>query len=191
MNHRKYRILTIPNALSLLRLCLIPVYIHMYLHAATAAQFRAAGLILALSCMTDMLDGWIARRFHQISTLGKILDPLADKLTQLALLVCLRIGRPSLDFVLGLFLLKECTQLLLGIIYLPRGFMLSGALPAGKISTSVLFVTLMAMVVFPDLSGTAVWAIAAVDVFFLSLAFLSYLKIYCSLRQNPPAPGKA
>ena len=78
----KEELFTIPNLLSLLRIALIPVYISLYLKATKEADYLLAGSVLALSCMTDVADGIIARRFHWITNVGKVLDPLADKLTQ-------------------------------------------------------------------------------------------------------------
>ena len=80
------RIITVPNLLSFFRLCLIPVIIWSY---CVKKNPLLAGEILLLSGLTDLADGYIARRFHMISNLGKILDPVADKLTQAAMLICL------------------------------------------------------------------------------------------------------
>ena len=80
------RIITVPNLLSFFRLCLIPVIIWSY---CVKKNPLLAGEILLLSGLTDLADGYIARRFHRISNLGKILDPVADKLTQAAMLICL------------------------------------------------------------------------------------------------------
>ena len=85
----KKEILSIPNLLSLFRLLLIPVYITIYLNARTKDDYFLAATSLAVSCLTDMIDGKIARRFNMITTVGKLLDPLADKLTQFALILCL------------------------------------------------------------------------------------------------------
>ena len=80
------RIITVPNLLSFFRFCLIPVIIWSY---CVKKNPLLAGEILLLSGLTDLADGYIARRFHRISNLGKILDPVADKLTQAAMLICL------------------------------------------------------------------------------------------------------
>ena len=72
------RIITVPNLLSFFRFCLIPVIIWSY---CVKENPLLAGEILLLSGLTDLADGYIARRFHMISNLGKILDPVADKLT--------------------------------------------------------------------------------------------------------------
>ena len=79
------RIITVPNLLSFFRFCLIPVIIWSY---CVKENPLLAGEILLLSGLTDLADGYIARRFHMISNLGKILDPVADKLTQAAMLIC-------------------------------------------------------------------------------------------------------
>ena len=147
----KKDIFSIPNLLSLFRLALIPVYATVYLTATQRYQFVLAGVILAVSCLTDMIDGKIARKFNMITTLGKVLDPLADKLTQLTLTICLSMKYPVLYPVLGLFVLKELFQLTLGVVFLRRGKMLPGALMAGKVCTTVLFISLIALVLLPDI----------------------------------------
>ena len=133
---------------------------------------------MALSCLTDFLDGWIARHFDQITDLGKILDPLADKVTQFALTFCLTLRHPVLMPVLVLFLIKEAFQVVLGILFLSKGQMLDGALPEGKICTAFLFVTLTVLVLFPQIHPAIVNAIAAADIVFLSVSLLGYNRAY-------------
>ena len=168
----------IPNILSLFRLLLIPVYAGLYLNATEKYQFVLAGTILTISCLTDMIDGKIARKYNMITALGKILDPLADKLTQFALTICLSMKYPVLYPVLSLFVIKELFQLVLGIVFLRRGKMLPGALTAGKLCTTVLFVSLILLVLMPEMSHDAVTFIAAVDTIFLMISFVSYALAY-------------
>ncbi|MCI6956461.1 MAG: CDP-alcohol phosphatidyltransferase family protein [Candidatus Faecousia sp.] len=174
----KKEVFTIPNLLSLFRLALIPVYITVYLNAEEDWQYYVAGAILAVSCMTDLIDGKIARRFHMISTVGKVLDPLADKATQFTLTLCLSVHYPVLRPVLVLFVIKEGFQLIMGIIHFRKGKMLPGALMAGKICTTILFVSLIALVLFPGIPHSAVNAIALVDTGFLIFSFISYILAY-------------
>ena len=169
---------TIPNILSLFRLLLIPVYAGLYLNATEKYQYILAGTILTISCLTDMIDGKIARKYGMITTLGKVLDPLADKLTQLTLTICLSMKYPVLYPVLSLFVKKELFQLVLGIVFLRRGKMLPGALMAGKVCTTVLFVSLILLVFMPDMSHGTVTLIAAVDTIFLMISFVSYALAY-------------
>lgn len=178
MKDWKKEILTIPNLLSLFRLILIPVYVSIYLTADEPSDYFLAAAILAVSCLTDMIDGKIARHFNMISTVGKILDPFADKLTQFSLILCLVSEYPILWYLVGLFFVKEIFQLVAGAINLKKGKMLKGALISGKISTTVLFISLIVMVMLPGLSQTAVTIITIVDGLFLLIAFADYAVAY-------------
>ncbi len=178
INNWKKEILTIPNLLSIFRIALIPVYLHIYLNAERPDDYTAAAAILAVSCLTDMVDGKIARKFNMITNLGKLLDPVADKLTQLALMICLSVRHRALRFLLMMFLIKECFQFFAMIASLRRGKALDGALMTGKISTSVLFASLTVMVLCPNLQDRTVNILAGVSLVFLMLAFGDYIRAY-------------
>lgn len=179
----KKEIWTIPNLLSLFRLALIPVYIFIYLNASSNADYYLAAGILAVSCLTDLIDGKIARHFHMISKVGKILDPLADKFTQFSLILCLTVKHPILWYLVVLFVVKESYQLVAGGINLKKGKMLKGALFSGKICTTILFVSLIIMVMFPNLSENTVWVIFITDMVFMLISFTDYLITYFK-REN-------
>lgn len=174
----KKDILTIPNFLSLFRLLLIPVYVYIYLNAEEDSEYLLAGIVMALSCLTDMVDGKIARHFNMISNVGKVLDPLADKFTQLALILCLSAKYPILYPVLALFLVKEFFQLIVAIIHIRKGKALPGALMAGKVCTTVMFISLIALVLFPHMNELAVDVIVFTDAIFLLISFASYIQAY-------------
>ena len=171
----KKEIFTIPNLLSLFRILLIPVYIILYLNAKEPHEHFLAAAILAVSCLTDLIDGKIARHFNMISTVGKVLDPFADKLTQLTLTICLTVRYPAMWFVLVLFLTKEFFQLFAAIFNFRRGKMLPGALLAGKICTTVLFVSMFFMVLIPAMDSVVVHLLALVDSAALLTAFICYI----------------
>lgn len=180
----KKELYSIPNLLSLFRLALIPVYVIIYMNAQTPEHYYLAAAILAISCLTDMIDGKIARHFNMITTLGMALDPFADKAMQFTLIVCLTIRYPILLILVGLFILKEGFQLIAGIFNLvKKGKMLNGALMAGKICTTVLFLSLILMVIFPAFMSEPDCRIAAqiitlVDTAFMSISFVSYILAY-------------
>jgi cardiolipin synthase len=174
----KRELISVPNMLSLFRIMIIPVYIKLYLNAQTTVQYIAAGTLITLSCLTDMLDGFIARRFNMITALGKILDPLADKITQLALMLCLNQKFTELTVVMILFLIKEILQTAFALFNMRKGKILSGALIAGKICTTVLFISLIVLVFFPNISPVLVRIIANADLIFLIISFLCYLLAY-------------
>ena len=174
----KREVFTIPNMLSMFRIALIPVYIVIYLNAEQPGEYFLAGSILAVSCLTDMIDGKIARRFNMISTVGKILDPIADKLTQFTLTLCLSVKYPVLRYVLLLFVIKEGFQGIVGLVHLFNRKMLPGALPAGKVCTIVLFISLTVLVFFPEMKQEFVDLIAIIDTIFLAHAFIHYIFAY-------------
>ena len=174
----KKEIFTIPNLLSLFRLILIPVYVAIYLNAKDATDYYLAAGILAVSCLTDMIDGKIARHFNMISSIGKILDPLADKATQFTLIICLTYKYRILWYLVTLFIIKESFQLIAGGISLRRGKMLKGALFSGKICTTILFLSLIILVMLPELGIKIVNIIASIDAAFMLAAFIDYIISY-------------
>lgn len=174
----KKEILTVPNAFSLFRLLLIPVYVSLYLHAQTREDYLLAGTVLAVSCLTDAVDGKIARKFHMISHVGKLLDPLADKCTQFTLTLCLSFRYPVLAPVLGLFLVKELFQLGAVLFHLRRGKALPGALFVGKLCTAIFFVSLIFLVLVPHMDTKIVTGIAFLNFSLLLLSFLCYIFAY-------------
>lgn len=174
----KKDLFTIPNLLSLFRLVLIPVYIVIYLNAREMSDYFIAAGILAVSCLTDAIDGKIARHFNMISTVGKILDPLADKATQFTLIICLAIRNPVLWMLVTLFVIKEGFQLIAGLLTLRKGQMLSGAILSGKICTTVLFLSLIVLVLLPELESQIVSVITAIDCVCMLISFVGYARIY-------------
>ena len=175
MKNWKKDIFNIPNLLSLFRIFLIPVYVAIYLNAKTDREYLLAGIILAVSCLTDMVDGKIARHFNMITPLGKLLDPVADKMTQLVLTICLSLKYPVLRPVLVLFLIKEFFQFSAALINYHRGKALDGALLAGKICTTVLFTSLTILVIVPRMDMQIVRLFALADAICLFFAFLQYI----------------
>lgn len=179
----KKDLFTIPNWLSLFRLLLIPVYVVIYLKAEQPQDYAIAAGILAVSCLTDMIDGKIARHFNMISTFGKFLDPVADKATQFTLIVCLAIKNPALWILAALMVIKEGFQLIAGIIQFRKGKMLTGALITGKICTAILFISLIVMVLLPDMDPLAKNIITIIDGVFMLASFIHYALTY--YRKSP------
>ncbi len=103
----KKELLSIPNLMGYFRLIMIPVFVWLYLKASTDADYYRAAIVMGISSITDMFDGMIARKFNMITEFGKFLDPLADKLTHGAILLCLWSRYPLILLLLVLFVLKE------------------------------------------------------------------------------------
>ena len=188
MKDWKKEVFTIPNILSMIRICMIPIYIRFYLKARNPKDYFLAAGILAISCLTDMVDGQIARKFQMVTTVGKILDPLADKLTQLVLSLTLSLHYPVLRSVVYLLILKELLQSTAALVLFRRGKVLDGSLWSGKIATTVLFVSDIALVLYPNFNPPVVNMIAVVDLSFLIFAFFNYGLAFCYQAveiQNP------
>ena len=180
----KKEILSIPNLLSLFRLALIPVYMVIYLNATQPSHYYLSAAILAVSCLTDLIDGKIARHFNMVTTLGILLDPVADKATQFTLILCLAMRYPVLWYLVATFVVKEGFQLIAGSLILRKGKILDGALITGKICTTVLFLSLIVLIMVPTMSHKQVTIITAIDITFMIISFIGYILIYCGKIQR-------
>ncbi len=170
------KIFTIPNILSMIRIAFIPVYAYLYV---VKDEYVISAVLLAISMATDAVDGIIARRFNMISTFGKIIDPIADKLTQAAVFFCLaHRWWEQLCWVIIIFVLKELFMLIMGLYNIKRGKMLSGALKAGKICTTVLFVSMGLMVLMPNMQPKYVGVLSLCCCVALLTSFAFYLSTY-------------
>ena len=178
--------MTTATKITLIRVAFIPLYmVFMYQSGGETGLWMWLGLaVFIIASLTDFVDGQIARRFNQVSDFGKFLDPLADKLTQFALLLCLAIRYDVLWSVFTLFVLKELFQLFAGIITAKHGYILKGALFTGKVCTTVLFSSLVIMVFFPNIGATAIDVIAMIDGVFLMVAFADYFITYLGKKSR-------
>lgn len=122
--------MSIPNILTIARLCLMPVFLAVYFSPYENARLWAMG-VLVVSFITDALDGYIARKFNQISDLGKILDPMADKVMQITVLLCLALYNSKLVWVV-VFVFAKDALLGIGAIYMHRRGVIAQANWAGK-----------------------------------------------------------
>lgn len=141
---------TIPNLLSVIRILLIPVFAYLFYND----EKILAVVMLAVSGLTDMFDGKIARKFNQISDLGKVLDPVADKLTQITIAVMLLIdfktaSNPvinALGWVFLVFLIKEAVMIVGGLIMLLLNIRPGAAEFWGKAATVVFYVGMVIII---------------------------------------------
>lgn len=182
-------IFTIPNILSTCRIILVPIYLSVILNAKDDTDFYWAAALILLSGLTDLLDGWIARKFNLITELGKLLDPVADKLTQAALAFSLIIYHPQMWSVAILLVIKELFMLISGWLLLKKNMKLDGAKWFGKVSTAVFYVTMFVLLLFPNLSTPINNALIWLTVAFLLLSFILYIREYYYLFQKTKKAG--
>lgn len=177
-------IITIPNLLSMFRIILIPFFVTIYLLANVPKDYYIATFIILLSSLSDFFDGLIARRFNQISEFGKALDPIADKLTQIAIAACLLFRFKYMWLLFGLLIIKELFMAINGLILLKRGRKLDGAMWFGKVSTAVFYVTTLVLIAFPTIDSHIANLLILVAGFFLLLSFILYIPEYIKLYRN-------
>lgn len=138
---------SIPNMLSYFRLLLIPLFIVLYVQE----DFTEALITLAASGLSDILDGRIARKYNMVTDLGKVLDPVADKLTQCAMMLCVAMRYPAMWWLLGLHVVKEIVMLGMGWYVLKKTDTVNSAIWAGKLCTGVIYAVMMLHVILPHL----------------------------------------
>lgn len=161
----KNRIWTIPNLLSFIRIALVPGIVWSYLNLEDGVL---SGVLIVISGLTDIADGIIARKFNLISDLGKALDPIADKLTQAAVLICLVALFPKMLLPLILLVLKELFDGISGLMVIRKTGHVYGANWHGKVATVLLYATMLLHVFWKELpqglSDTCVYVSSAMIV---------------------------
>lgn len=138
----KYRkkIITLPNILSFFRICLIPVIVWLY---CVKKDYLMTTLVLILSAITDIADGIIARHYGMISDFGKAFDPIADKLTQFAMLLCLTFRFRLMAIPAAVLFVKEISAGIMSLMAIHRSGEVEGADWHGKVSTALLYGTMI------------------------------------------------
>ncbi len=165
------KIITIPNILSFFRICLIPVIVWLY---SIEHNYIRAGYILILSGVTDMADGYIARHFHMISNLGKILDPIADKLTQGVMLLCLVLRFHWMIVPFILMIAKEIYMSVSGILVIQRTGIVCGAQWHGKAATCFLYGMMMLHIFWQEITPVASMVSIIACTVMIGISFVLY-----------------
>lgn len=142
------QIFTIPNLLSFFRILLIPVMAVLY---CVYEEYEVAVIIIVISGITDIADGKIARRFNMVSDFGKFLDPLADKLTQAAMALCLATRYLGMGVLFLLMLVKESVMFVCAYSALKATNTVNSAKWYGKLTTATLYIVMSVLFLFPDI----------------------------------------
>ena len=180
------QVLTIPNILSFFRLALVPVIVWLY---AFVGSREWAVLVILISGLTDILDGFIARKFNMMSDLGKAIDPLADKLTQLAVLSCLIINYPLIALPVGIMVVKELSSFILRFILFKRTEQVRSARWHGKINTTLLVLMMVLHIVWlditPAVSNIAILVCTASMIFSCTLYTIEVVDALIKSKNTP------
>ena len=168
----------VPNVLTMLRLLLIPVIV--YLHESGYVWW-AFGMLL-LSGATDIVDGWIARTFHLVSDFGKAIDPIADKLTQIAVLLCLMPMR--FWWVVGVLILKECSIGALSLVTIKRTHSVYSAGWYGKLCTVIIYLSMFVLILWRDPTPKFVLIDSLLIAAAVCLSFVKYLLYFTRILRE-------
>lgn len=176
--------LTIPNLLSLLRIILIAPFVIFFLQK----NYIAAAAVLIVSGLSDAFDGFIARTFNQVTQLGKMLDPIADKLTLIAIMVCITIFSPIVLPVMIVLIIKDVVMLIGGSRLVKTGIAPPAAKWYGKVGTFVFYVVVCLIVFLKaafnyenDILSVVLLSISCAIMVF---ALIKYALVYISLLKN-------
>lgn len=162
----------IPNILTTIRLLLVPAFIVMFFR-----DHITAAAIFVIACVTDIVDGYIARHYDAQSKFGTVFDPLADKLLQISAIICLYIADLFPIWALIILVCKECLLIVGCANLLHRGVVVP-ANKFGKVSTVVLSLFVLSCILLGDLLLPYINLIAFIAIIPTLLALLSYCRIF-------------
>ena len=184
--------LTIPNLISLIRICLIPVIAVLYYNNYVWWTV----FVIFISGLSDAVDGKIARKFNQVSAIGKLLDPVADKLTIFALAIVLFLkfkeaqseSMQAFAWVFLLFIAKDIIMILGSVVLIALGTRPVAAEIWGKLATFVFYAVMVVIIGFgPEIGAismyypqytipeTLMFVLVVIAVILTFVAFFSYL----------------
>ncbi len=185
---------TVPNVLTFIRILLVPVFAVLFLKGSNdRSLYIWALVVLAVSGLTDFFDGKIARRFNQISALGKLLDPVADKLTEITLAVIFFItflrssdaAMHTFAWIFLLFIAKELFMIIVGAVMISKGIHPCASEIYGKAATFVFYVVMVLLIAFGPEVGILsnlfilppwiMWSMVVLSVILTFVALFSYV----------------
>lgn len=179
--------INIPNTLSVLRIVILPFFIYFFYKY----DYITAMVLLGLSGLTDLVDGIIARKFNQITELGKMLDPLADKITQGIVAICLAARFSQIKFILILFVIKELLMLVGAIVLLKKKKRPCAANWYGKVATFLFYISVVVIVamnaifnVTPVVFEVVANALLLVTAAFMLYSLYRYMRIFFEILKS-------
>lgn len=181
---RKEDLFTTPNILSYIRILLVPLFVYIFLNK----WYWQSALVVVVAAVTDVIDGYIARKFNLITDWGKFIDPVADKLMQFAMLVVTILKAPFVLILVIAFVLKESILLIVGLYIYHKGNNLNGAMWCGKLCTVVMDISMLILIACPEsfITDALTDTIIVVVMAFMLLSFVVYLnaykKLYASMK---------
>lgn len=178
---KKEQVFTVPNFLSALRLLMIPFFVWLY---CGMGNYNAAVLVLLLSGVTDVADGIIARKCNMVSDFGKILDPIADKLTQASVILCLAFRYKLMIAVIIVFILKEIIMGVLGLKTIIKTDIVNSSEWHGKLNTVALYAVFLVLILFPDINIKLANALICFNILLIIISLILYARRYLEMLKK-------
>lgn len=160
----------IPNILTTLRLVIIPFFAYSMLRTD---NIGVAVALFLLSGLTDVVDGWVARHFNMITDIGKVYDPLVDKLTQITAVLCLAAKGTVPMWLICIVVLRELTMIVTGVVFYAKKTVVHSNW-YGKAATVLFYAVVLILIVFPELGYAPKTALLILLVSALLLAAAGY-----------------
>jgi len=164
----------IPNILSVIRIFMIPVFVYFFFEYYE--NLYLALIVFLLAGLTDIIDGYLARRNGWITNVGKVLDPLADKLLQCTVLICLAVKEVTPYWFAGMFILKEAFMICGAFITFKKIHFVVKSNWYGKATTAIFyFVMFLILICKENLSDVVMWILLAVAVISAIFSMIMYI----------------
>lgn len=165
------RIITIPNILSFFRLVITPIFVWLY---CVKHEYILAAIVLLISNTTDVIDGFIARKFHMISNVGKILDPVADKVTQLCVILCLLTHFPIMIIPFVIMAFKELFLGITGWLVIKKTGEVFSASWHGKVNTCLLYIMMTIHILWYDIPNIVSDILVSICIIMMMISVIMY-----------------
>lgn len=175
---------SIPNLMGYFRLLLAGIYLFICYSANSEKDYYISACIIGISMLTDFFDGKIARHFHMVTDFGKILDPIADKITLGAVVISFLWRYPFTIFVVLVFIIKEAFMAFCGLYFMKKGWKTEGATIYGKICTATIYVISFFLLFFPNLNTKMVTFFFLFEIVIMIITLLTYIKFYYRLAKQ-------
>lgn len=182
--------LNIPNILTVIRILLVPLFVWQYLTATQPEHFMYAAIVLLFSGITDLVDGIVARSTNTVTRWGMAMDPVADKLTQNAVVICLWIKYPRLWPLFMVLVLKEVLLLAGGLRLYRRFDQVESAKWFGKLATVVFYVIMIRIIYQGSIDYQGIIPLLVVILVFMAFSWVMYLRAYLRINREHKQKGE-